>query len=214
MIKPNVIIPARAGSKRFPDKNLILWEYTSKFLKENSDLFNNVYVSTDSNKLSELVEKDGFCAVHRCSSLSIDELPVNPVIGDVIAQKKLYNTTICMMYLTSPERFESDFRMAIKEYSDKKLESLVSFYRPKYSPYLAKFEDNLDSLINSSAYRYQDYRNVVVLQHYVCLFEANSLWKLDNQLFNQEITKPFILDHVPVDIDYQEQLRQWLSKKR
>ena len=212
-MKPVVIIPARSGSKRYPDKNIDLWRYTSSFLQSNRDLFKEIYVSTDSKHLAQLVEEAGFKSVKRPPELSTDELPVNPVMYDVITKKNLYKETVCMMYLTSPERKREEFENAINFYNKNNLESLVAFYRPEYSPYLARYEDTMEPLINHDLYRYQDYRNIVVLSHYICLFNADSLYKLDNQLYRKEITHPWLLDYIPVDIDYKEQLRQWQLKK-
>ena len=89
-MKPIVIIPARGGSKRFPEKNKILWEFTSNFLKDNKDFFGDVFVSTDCEDLSLLVAEDGFNPVYRPKEISTDDMPVTPVIRDVVAKNNLY----------------------------------------------------------------------------------------------------------------------------
>ena len=212
-MKPIVIIPARGGSKRFPEKNKILWEYTSNFLKENKDFFGEVFVSTDCKDLSLLVNKDGFNPVYRPEEISTDDMPVTPVVRDVVAKNNLYDEDIFMMYLTSPERKIEDYSKAYKLFKDKGLESIISFYKPEYSPYMARYEDTMEPIINHSFYRYQDFREIILLTHYVCLFKGSSLHKLDNQLYGEGITESFLLDYIPVDIDFKEQLERWKLKK-
>lgn len=41
------IIPARAGSRRVPGKNLVLLPYTLRFVRDNSDLWGDVVVTSD-----------------------------------------------------------------------------------------------------------------------------------------------------------------------
>ena len=212
-MKPIVIIPARGGSKRFPKKNQILWEFTSNFLKANKDFFGDVFVSTDCEALSKLVVSDGFKSVYRPKEISTDDMPVTPVIRDVVAKENLYDKDIFMMYLTSPERKFEDYNQAYSEFKEKGLESIVSFYKPEYSPYMARYEDTMEPIINHSLYRYQDFREVILLTHYVCLFKGSSLYKLDNQLYGEGINKSFLLDYIPVDIDFEEQLERWKLRK-
>lgn len=212
-MKPIVIIPARGGSKRFPQKNKILWQYTSKFLRDNNNFFGDVFVSTDCENLSKIVVEDGFKSVYRPKEISTDDMPVTPVIKDVVAKENLYDKDIFMMYLTSPERNIDDYKNAYKEYKSEELESIVSFYKPEYSPYMARYEDTMEPIIDHSFYRYQDFREIILLTHYVCLFKGSSLYKLDNQLYGEGITKSFLLDYIPVDIDFKEQLERWKLKK-
>tara|TARA_A100001201_G_scaffold72778_1_gene66300 strand:- start:1353 stop:1994 length:642 start_codon:yes stop_codon:yes gene_type:complete len=212
-LKPIVIIPARGGSKRFPEKNKILWEFTSNFLKDNKDFFGDVFVSTDCKDLSLLVAEDGFNPVYRPKEISTDDMPVTPVIRDVVAKNNLYDRDIFMMYLTSPERNIEDYTKAYTLFKDKDLESIISFYKPEYSPYMARYEDTMEPIIKHSFYRYQDFREIILLTHYVCLFKGSSLHKLDNQLYGEGITESFLLDYIPVDIDFKEQLERWKLKK-
>jgi len=212
-MKFDVIIPARAGSKRFPKKNIVLWKYTRDFLLKNRDMFGDVYVSTDSEELGNIVKGDGFNFVRRCSHLSIDDMSVTPVVQDVVAKKNLYEKDLCMMYLTSPERQAKDYQLAKKIYENQNLESLISFYKPEYSPYLARYGDTMEPLINHNLYRYQDYRDIIILTHYICFFKGTSLHKLDNQLYGEGLTKSYLLDYIPVDIDYEVQLQKWKLEK-
>lgn len=213
-MKPIVIIPARGGSKRFPSKNRILWEFTCKFLKDNDGFFDEVYVSTDCKELTELVRNSGFTPVYRPEEISTDDMPVTPVIRDVVAKKNLYDRDIFMMYLTSPERKIDDYKLAYKIFNEKNLESIISFYKPEYSPYMARYHDNMKPIIEHNFYRYQDFRDIILLTHYICLFKGSSLHKLDNQLYGEGITESFLLDYIPVDIDFKEQLDRWKLKKR
>lgn len=224
--KPVVIIPARAGSKRFPNKNIILWEHTERFIKE-SNLFGKVYVSSDSEEIKNLVDKAGsqFVYVPRHPVLCGDEVAVKPVIQDVVSKFNLYDDVVCMMYLTSPERDIKHFEDAISRIRSIEpsrihenyvgfVKSLMSFYESDDTPYLAKYADDLSSVIKHNFFRHQDYRKVINYTHYICMFEAEILHHLDDQLFNERFTKPHMIYGKPVDIDYKEQYDQWLKSKK
>ena len=210
MKKPVVIIPARAGSKRFVGKNPILWKYTENFLKE-SNLFGKCYVSTDSEDVGKKAEDAGFVVINRHNSLSGDTVPIKPVIQDVIAKYNLYDELICIMYLTYPGRKKQEFIDAIKYVSGNDTKSLLSFYESGDTPYLEKYYPDLDPVINHDLFRYQDYKKIINYTHYICMFYGEVLYSLDDQLFSKELTYPFIVNKKPVDVDYREQLEQWIS---
>jgi len=209
MNKPVVLIPARGGSKRFPNKNEILWRYTENFIKD-SDLFSDVYVSSDSATILELANDAGFNSVKRPAHLSGDEVATRPVIDHLVTSCSLQEEVSCLLYLTSPERESHLFKKAIGQIYDVGFDSVMSFYESEDTPYLSKYLDTLESVIDHDLYRHQDYRSIVQMTHYICLFRNTVLKDLDNQLFSKEITSPFVIPSKPLDIDFQEQYDNWL----
>lgn len=71
------IIPARGGSKRFPDKNIYtlngkpLIAYSIEYAKQNHNI-SETYVTTDSSKIAAVAEKYGARVIHRPEHLATD----------------------------------------------------------------------------------------------------------------------------------------------
>jgi pseudaminic acid cytidylyltransferase len=80
------LIPARGGSKRIPDKNIVDFFGLPMIVHslnaaQESKLFSAIHVSTDSEKIRTVVEKAGFAfPFFRPSELSDDFTPLMPVI--------------------------------------------------------------------------------------------------------------------------------------
>ena len=90
MLNYNCIIPARGGSKRIPKKNLqevggipLIGHVISNALESN--VFNHIYVSTDSDEVAHIALKFGAeVPGRRPANLSDDYTPTKPVIADFI----------------------------------------------------------------------------------------------------------------------------------
>ncbi len=95
MKKPIVIIPARGGSKRIPNKNIALIDgvpmialVIEKLL--SFDIFEKIYVSTDSAKIAEISISVGACVPQlRKSELSDDFSPFELAIRNFIEINRL-----------------------------------------------------------------------------------------------------------------------------
>jgi pseudaminic acid cytidylyltransferase len=104
------IIPARAGSKRIPSKNLYnlngkpLIAYTIE-AAINSKVFSSVLVSTDSEEIAEVSRKYGAKVPElRSGELSGDYVGTHPVIQDTISKLNLINlneTVVMCLYATA-----------------------------------------------------------------------------------------------------------------
>ena len=95
MIKRLAIIPARGGSKRIKNKNIksfcgkpIIY-YPLEALKK-SKLFSKIHVSTDDDKILDLVENFGFKVdFKRPPNLSDDFTPLMPVLIHILSDLNL-----------------------------------------------------------------------------------------------------------------------------
>ncbi len=95
MKKPIVIIPARGGSKRIPNKNIALIDgvpmitlVIEKLL--SFDIFEKIYVSTDSAKIAEISISAGACVPQlRKSEFSDDFIPFELAIRNFIQINRL-----------------------------------------------------------------------------------------------------------------------------
>jgi CMP-N,N'-diacetyllegionaminic acid synthase len=115
------IIPARAGSKRLPDKNLLplngrpLLAYTCLAALE-SHVCNSVYINTDSPAIAAVAEEYGVaCPVLRPKHLATDASPTRDAVLfmlDSLAQRGERYDTILVLQPTSPLRTADDIRAA------------------------------------------------------------------------------------------------------
>ncbi|MFT8318829.1 MAG: acylneuraminate cytidylyltransferase family protein [Sporolactobacillus sp.] len=130
------IIPARAGSKGIPNKNirllnekpLLAWSIESSI---HCSEINRTIVSTDSGKFAEIARKYGAEVPElRPTDLSRDETPTEPVLIHVIEQlekKENYKPdAVILLQPTSPFRKDGSLSRAIKLFEEKKADSLLS----------------------------------------------------------------------------------------
>lgn len=109
MPKHYLIIPARSGSKRIPGKNLkeigglpMIAHPISNALE--SQVFDNLYVSTDSEQVASVARKYGAeIPFIRSTKLADDFTPTIPVIRDAISKIQDIgpNDYVCCVYPTS-----------------------------------------------------------------------------------------------------------------
>lgn len=116
------IIPARKGSKRIKNKNFkdfcgrpIIY-HTILNLKKLK-IFNNIFVSTNSTKVSRISRELGAIVLKRSEKLSDDYTDTKTVIFDAI--KKIDNLNykfdkVCCVYPTSIFFNSNKFKLAIK----------------------------------------------------------------------------------------------------
>ena len=105
------IIPARGGSKRIPDKNIVdflgqpLLSYSIRAAAK-SGLFDTIHVSTDSERIADVAARFG-CPVDfmRDSNLADDHTPILPVLQwtlDQSEQRGKKFESVCLLMPTAP----------------------------------------------------------------------------------------------------------------
>lgn len=137
------LIPARAGSKRLPNKNLlpvagkplIAWTIEAALA---SGCFDRVLVSTDSEALADIARAHGAEAPFlRPAELSSDTASSMDVIrhalGWLEAAHGLPETTT-LLQPTSPLRTADDIRAAFARFRDTGADSVVSVSEAEHSP--------------------------------------------------------------------------------
>jgi pseudaminic acid cytidylyltransferase len=105
------IIPARGGSKRIPDKNIVnflgapLMSYSIR-AAETSNLFDTIHVSTDSERISSVAAELGYPVdFMRAPHLADDHTPLLPVLQwtlDQYARRGKLFTSVCLFMPTAP----------------------------------------------------------------------------------------------------------------
>ena len=126
------IIPARAGSKGIPGKNICpvanrpLIAYTIDAAKE-SKLLTDFIVSTDDDKIAEVARNEGAEVLMRPPELAADDTPMVPVIKHALLQKP-YDFVV-VLQPTTPLRQGSDIDTALQILFSTGADSVVSVYQ-------------------------------------------------------------------------------------
>ena len=161
------IIPARGGSKGIPHKNVVdlagkpLISYTIEEALKSS--LNKVVVSTDCDRICEVVTRYGVEIVMRPQNLSKDDTPTLPVIQHTLSVYKEEFDLVATLQPTSPLRKAKHIDEAmdlIKKYED--ADSLVSVVKVPHNmvpnSLMIKRQDFVENLedANESILRRQD----------------------------------------------------------
>src|SRR3989339_38273 len=131
------VIPARGGSKRMPNKNILL--LGGKPLIDHSiehalqsKLVKKVIVSTDDSEISRISEECGAEVVKRPKAISGDHATSESAIKHVIEQVEysgFYPELIVFLQCTSPIRNSNDIDAAIEKLYRESADSLLSVCR-------------------------------------------------------------------------------------
>jgi len=141
-----VIIPARAGSKRLPNKNIKmllgkpLLAYTIDAVK-NSQHVNRFIVSTENQEIATISTTYGAEVLIRPRELAQDESSTEDVVFNVLdqlQQKEQYTPdVIILLQPTSPLRTTEDINSALTMFLTSSGDSLISVTEFDHTPYWA-----------------------------------------------------------------------------
>lgn len=132
------IIPARAGSKGVPQKNIRVVGgypliYYSIWAARLSHLLSYFVVSTDDEKIAAIAEKYNAKVIMRPPELATDECPLVPVIQhslkNIEKQTKEEFKYIVVLQPTSPLRTSEDIDNSIDLLRKKRADSVISVYQ-------------------------------------------------------------------------------------
>jgi pseudaminic acid cytidylyltransferase len=135
------IIPARSGSKRIPQKNIInffgkpLISY-SIIAAKKTKIFDKIIVSTDSDKIGSIAKKYGAeYLFKRPKKLSGDQIPTSSVVKHAINYLKKENQEpnfICCIYPTAPLILPQDLINSYKIIKNNKYKCVFSAVKNSY----------------------------------------------------------------------------------
>ena len=217
------IIPARAGSKRIKNKNIVNFFgkpliYNSIKTAIKSKLFDDVIVSTDSVKIQKIAQKYGAkIYFKRPKSLSGDHTSTFSVINHTIKwlQKNLYEPKyVCCIYPTAVSLTEIDLKKAYKKIKTNKFNFVFAANRYSHPPERGfnLTNDNRINFKNSKFYKTRT-QDLDPMYHDAGQFywgEASS-WLLNKSVFSRKSTVEILSNFKSIDIDNKEDLE--LAKK-
>jgi len=148
MPKIDAIVPARAGSKGIPNKNIIdvaghpLLAYSIVLCEECKNI-RNIYVSTDCHHIADIAQSYGAQIIIRPKEFALDNSTDDQFLNHFF--DKIPVQDVALMRPTTPLRIPEYVDLAIDEYyaNYKELTSLRSVNETNESPYkVYKIEDN------------------------------------------------------------------------
>jgi CMP-N-acetylneuraminic acid synthetase len=200
------LIPARSGSKGWPDKNRKLFSVTADLLIDHGF---DVIVSTDDHEIMRMAKNRGFSVIMRPDELATETADMLGVIKHVAEKANLLgNDFIVLLYLTSPGRTMKDIADAFQLLRKSGASSLVCRTLAKTSPYMCVHEDGRP-VITHNYYRRQDYPKCYEIRHHVAIYKVSEIYKLNKQLFNRATAWMDIPDPIDVDTvgDYKKEFK-------
>jgi len=212
------VVPARAGSVRFPNKNEILFPYILPLLKllKREYKESQIIINSNIDKLFAICKVHNFIfyriADNKAGSNSIIKNYMKDMI-DGIGIKK--NDLIVMLYLTYPERNIFDIARAINFFNQLKAKSLLCRKEIKGAhPCLFMYQSELATgkqVIKHNFSNSQDYPKVFEISHFISIFYAGEIKKLNNNLYNDKTVFHWITTKMDIDTkeDYVEFLRHY-----
>lgn len=154
-MKNIAIIPARSGSKGLPDKNIKelcgkpLMFYSIRAAQE-SNLFDEIMVSTDSEEYAEVARQ---CGASVPFSRSVEQSGDHAGSWDVVREVlnkylsyERYFDTVCLLQPTSPLRSKTDIEKGYALLQEKDADAITSVCEMDHSPLWSMILPDDDSL--------------------------------------------------------------------
>jgi len=155
------IIPARSGSKGLKDKNIKdlngkpLIAYTIEAAK-NSEVFDTVFVSTDSEKYAEISKLYGAeVPFLRSSENSNDKAGSWDVVKEVLSKLEAKYDIVVLLQPTSPLRTAKNIKEAVELFFEKDAYTLVSVCETDHSIFWC---NTLDETLSAKDFIKPEYR--------------------------------------------------------
>ena len=216
IIKYLAIIPARKGSKRILNKNIIkiknksLFTYTLNAAIKSKKIGLSVLTTNIPNILN--IKKNKLIVLKRDEKLCLDKTETEPVILDVIEKLKykFLIKNIVLLQPTSPFRKASDIDKAIEIFEKKNFDSLFSMCKRKVLiwSYLKKLKPINYKI--SERMKNQNKNKILIENGAIFIFKVNKFIKIKNRLFGNIGT--YEMDQISsIEIDSYQDLK--ITKK-
>ncbi len=137
MTKNIAVIPARGGSKRLPDKNILLLgdiplvAHSILYALENRATIDEVYVSTNDARIAEIALQFGAKVIERPEELSGDDQPTVTTLQHALSFLEYPVDNVILLQPTNPLRPTTLLDEAYRVYKDGDFDSLMTVTRNK-----------------------------------------------------------------------------------
>ncbi|WP_432222977.1 cytidylyltransferase domain-containing protein [Flavobacterium sp. TMP13] len=134
-MKTIAIIPARGGSKRLRDKNILLLggipllAHSILYAQENNDIINDIYVSTNDELIKQIALQFGAKVIDRPDSISGDLEPTVSALKHVLETIDELVENVVLLQPTNPLRTKELLNQAFELYRTRNYDSLFTVTR-------------------------------------------------------------------------------------
>ncbi len=206
------IIPARGGSKRLKNKNILplqgipLISHTIQSAKD-SKYIDEIVVTTDSKEILNISKRENISTIKRPEKLAKDNSTTFDAVKHTINKYKKINKSfdyIILLQPTSPLRTSKDINKSIKLLFKQNADAVVSIAEPSHSPlwsFKAKKNKKLDNIFKekNKFKRSQDLDTYYSLNGaiYICktsLLLKNKSFLLNNNIYGYEMCQKNSID--------------------
>ena len=205
-MKTIAIIPARAGSKRLPNKNLLsfggipLLAHSIQYAQANSDIIDEIYVSTDSHEMGTVAEKFGAIVIYRPVALSGDEEPTVSALAHVLENIAAVDNVV-LLQPTNPLRPADLLSVAFAKFIDENHDSLFTVSRNRHK--LGTISDHKFKPYNYKiGQRSQDLEPLYFENGLLYIAKASLILQ---KIIISENAFPFEVDHIFANVDIDTQ---------
>jgi CMP-N-acetylneuraminic acid synthetase len=218
-MKNIAIIPARGGSKRIPEKNIQLFGglpllvHSIQYALANSEIIDDVYVSTDDSTIKSIAVANGAKVIDRPATISGDLEPTVSALKHVLESIEDDVENVILLQPTNPLRPSNLLKEAFEMYQKENCDSLFTVTR-NHQKFGKITEKKFQPFNYNIGQRSQDLEPL--------FFENGLLYITKVALILQDIiisenAFPFEVNHIfaNVDIDTPEDLEyaEYLYKK-
>lgn len=205
--KTIAIIPARGGSKRLPEKNIKLLDglpliaHSILFAKANSDIINEIYVSTDDEKIKEIAIQYGAKVIDRPVELCGDLEPTISALKHALQNIEPVENVI-LLQATNPFRPANLLKKAFEIFQNNNCDSLFTVTR-NHQKFGKIINDKFSPFNYKIGQRSQDLEPLYFENGLLYISKAKLI--LENIIISENAF-PFQINHpfATVDIDTEE----------
>ncbi|AUC82072.1 cytidylyltransferase domain-containing protein [Lacinutrix sp. Bg11-31] len=209
-MKTIIVIPARGGSKRLPNKNVLalgdlpLIAHSILYAKANLHLADAIYITTDDAAIKEIALSYGVNVIDRPSDISGDLEPTVSAVKHVLQSINEAVETVILLQPTNPLRPKTLLEDCFNAYNEKACDSVFTVSQSYHK--LGKIENDKFKPFNyKPGQRSQDLEPLYFENGLLYIADATSV--LNNEIMTTN-GFPFKVNHVfsTVDIDTQADL--------
>lgn len=209
-MKTIAIIPARGGSKRFPEKNiqqlgeLPLLAHSILYAQAHKVIIEDIYVSTDNEEIKKIAMQFGAKVIDRPLSISGDLEPTGSALKHVLQSIETDVENVILLQATNPLRPQNLLIEAFEVYQKENHDSLFTVSRNHQK--LGKIKNDKFIPFNYSiGQRSQDLEPHFFENGLLYITKASLIL---NDIIISENACPFEVNHIfaQVDIDTPEDL--------
>lgn len=200
--KTIAIIPARGGSKRLPNKNiLLLGQYpllvhSILFAQANSEIIDEIYVSTEDEKIKEIALQFGAKVIDRPVAISGDLEPTMTAVKHVVQSIEAVENVV-LLQPTNPLRPKNLLKECFSSFEQSNAESLFTVSQDHHK--LGKVMDDKFVPFNYEiGQRSQDLDPLYYENGLLYITNAKAI--LDDKIITENAT-PFIVNHIFANVD-------------